>query len=568
MKASRIALAGGLALSVMALMGAGRPTPNVIARGGTLTVALPPQTNLTWYIPQMNAANDSVYNGWIEDQLFQPMIYLNDSYQIVTQNSIAQHITSNKQGTIYHVFLNKKWHWSNGSPVTSHDVLFTYNFIKAASAPNAPSPWPFVGAGTGDLPQGIKSVAANGPYEVTFTLKHPANKQWFEYNGLLQLTPLPAQQFDKYGTNWTKEAAYMGSIATNPKTGMGLVDGPFRLTKATPNQEWIMRPNERYDGHKASVARLVFAYEASNAAEFAALRTGTVNLGYLDPSQLGAKGALTSQGDKIFPGYSLGVFWTEMNMWPASAQRSVFGQLYVRKALMMSIDQKAYIHSILHGYGSPQYGPIPQTPRTKFYDPKAEPVIPYNLAKAKKLLTSHGWREVNGVMTKGKQKMNWTMIYVTGSQAGLEQVQLMKADWAKIGVRVNLKGETFGSFLGITANKKNGSWQLAEGSGWIYNGPGWMPTGGQLFSSTAPSGTGYSNRHEDYLINQTHRPYATEAQFMRAFNAYEAYTASQLPMLWNANPATINVAGPTLIGGRRFSNPVTGNPSFNMMRVK
>jgi peptide/nickel transport system substrate-binding protein len=255
-------------------------------------------------------------------------------------------------------------------------------------------------------------------------------------------------------------------------------------------------------------------------------------------------------------------------MWPASPYKSIFDNLYVRQALQDSTDQQAIVKSLYKGYGVPQYGPVPAIPNTKFYDAKAEPATPYNLTKAKQLLTSHGWKEVNGVMTKGGQKMQFPLIYVTGSQTTLLQVELMQADWAKIGVKVSLKGENFNEFISTTSQKTNTSWALAVGSGWIYDGPGWLPTGGQLFSSTAPSGTGYANLHENYLINQTHKPYATEGQFMSAFFRYEAYTAQQLPFLWLPNPATINVAAPNVVGAKQYVNSVTGNPAFNMMSIK
>jgi peptide/nickel transport system substrate-binding protein len=293
-----------------------------------------------------------------------------------------------------------------------------------------------------------------------------------------------------------------------------------------------------------------------------------VNFGYIDPSQLGAAKSLTAVGDTIFPGYSLGVFWTEMNMWPASPAKSIFDQLYVRQALQESTNEPAIVKDLYKGYGVAQYGPLPSTPRTKFYDPKAEPVIPYNLSKAKKLLTSHGWKEVNGVMTKGSQKMNFTMIYVSGDETTLQQAELMQSDWQKIGIKTTLKGEPFDTFISMTSDKTNTSWQLAVGSGWDYNGPGWMPTGGQLFSSTAPSGTGYSNAHENALIAATHKPYATQADFMKAFYQYEAYTAAQLPFLWLPNPAGIDVAGPTVVGAKQYANFTTGNPGFNYMSVK
>lgn len=576
MQLRTLMLVGSAAAASVVMSACGSTSPSqpaantsTVSHGNTLTMALPEDTNINWYIPITDAANDSDYNTWLQDQIYQPLIYLNDKYQIVPKYSVASRITYNKLGTVYHVYIGKQWKWSNGTPVTAQDLLFTWHVVQAASATNAPAPWPFVGAGTGDIPSGVKSVVANNSHEVTFTLDHPENQQWFIYNGLIQLTPMPASVFDKDGSNWSQEIRYLGSIATNPAASAEKIsDGPFILTSAQPSQEWVLKPNPDYGGHRATVKKLVFAYEASNAAEFAALRTGTVNLGYLDPSQLGSKAQLTRLGDKIFPGYSLGVFWVNMNMWPASPTKSVFDQLYVRQALEQSIDQQAIVKSIYHGYAIPQYGPLPSTPKTEYYSAAAEPVMPYNLKAAKKLLTSHGWKEVNGVMTKGNQKMQWTMIYATGSEATLQMAELMKADWARIGVDVTLRGENFNQFISMTSNKTNTQWQLGVGTGWTYNGPGWMPTGGELFASNAPSGTGYGNAHENALIAATHLPYPNQADFLKAFYRYEAFTAAQLPFLWVPNPATINVAAPDVVGAEQYMNSTTYNPGFNFMSVK
>ncbi len=548
-------------------------TPTTPQKGGTLTVALPPQTNLDWYLPINTASSDQIYNGWMDNQIYKPLIFLNDQYQIVWKSSIASNITYNKAGTVFHVFIGKNWKWSNGQPVTAKDLLFTWNVVKAASAKNAPSPWPFVGGGTGDIPSGVQSVVENNSHEVTFTLKKPANQQWFIYNGLIQLVPMPSAVLNKYasGSNataadWTKEIQYLGSIGSKPSTAQLASDGPFELVSGTTNQQWIMKPNPAYGGTKPSVSKLEFVYEASSTSEFSALKQDQIDLGYLDPSQLGSKGELTSQGDKIIPAYSLGVFWTALNMWPGTSYASIFDHLYVRKALEMSTDQNAIVKDIYKGYGVPQYGPLPSTPKTQFYQASAEPKIPYNPSAAKKLLEAHGWKLKNGVMTnaQGKQ-LNLTLLWVTGAQSTQEQVQLMQQDWANIGIKTTLKGVNFNQFLTETSTKTSSAWQLAVGSGWVYNGPGWLPTGGQLFGTNAPSGTGYSNKEEDKLIAATHVPYATQADFMNAFFKYEAYTAQQLPMLWLPNPASINVNSPKVHGAVKWGNPVTADPQFNHM---
>lgn len=555
-----------VAITMLVSAGAMFAPATFAATGGAIEFAEAPQTNLTWFIPMFNAANDSVANSQLIDQLYKPMLWINNDYSINWKSSIADKVTYNSQGTVYHVFLNKKWKWSNGQPVTTKDVMFTWNMIKAASASNAPAPWPFVGAGTGDIPNGIKNVVANNPYELTITLDKPANQQWFEYNGIIQLTPMPAAVWDKY-SNPMQEVKYLGANATKP-TFDTVVDGPFKMQSGIENQAWTIVPNPTYPGHKSTVSKIVFNYESSNTQELAALRTGQLNVGYLDQSEIGSEGVLTSVGDTVKPEYGFGIFWTEMNMWPGSPTKSIFDQLYVRQALQMSVDSVGISQDIYKGYAVPLTGPIPPTPRTKYLDPKlANPLYPYNLAKAKQLLTSHGWKMKNGVMQKGNQKMSFTMLVASGTTAGTDTAELMKQDWAQIGVNVTIKLIPFSTEIAVTSNKSDHSWALATGSGWFYNGPGFYPTGGQLFASTAPSGTGFADPKEDALIAATHTPYANSAITMQHFMAYEDYTAKVLPFLWGQNIATLQVVGPNAHNVYQYLDSATAFPQMQYWTV-
>lgn len=532
-----------------------KPTP-----GGTIVIAQAAQTNYNWYLPITDASFD--YNAGLYDEIYKPLLWINNNYSINWQSSIANKITYNKSGTIYHVFLNPKWKWSNGQPVTSKDVLFTWHVIQAASSANAPAPWPYVGEGTGDIPSGIKSVVANNPYEFTVTLDQPANQQWFIYNGLIQLVPMPAAAWDIH-KNIMKEIKYLGEEATNPNF-ISVVDGPFKLQKAVPNQYWTLIPNPEYSGHKSIVSKIILAYEASNTAEFAALRTGEVNVGYMDLSQIGSSKALTSQGDSIVPEYTFGYFDTELNLFPGSQVRGIFKNLYVRQAMEMGINNQAINQYIYHGYADPIDGPIPNIPKTKFYDPALNTnPYPFNIAAGKKLLESHGWKLVNGVMTKGSEKMKFTMLYPSGTLSETDAVELMQQDWAQEGIDIQVKPLSFSSLISLTSDVKNpNGWQMATGLGWYYDGPGFYPSGGGLFGTGASSGDGYSNSEEDALIHATHLPYPTEQQNMQVFFKYEEFTAKHLPVLWQNNQATLTVHAPNIHGTIQYADASVGIPQM------
>lgn len=538
---------------VPAAASVGKPTS-----GGTIVFAQQPQTSYTWYIPIVDAQYD--YNAGLYDEIYKPLLWINNNYSINWQSSIADKITYNKTGTVYHIYLNPKWHWSNGMPVTSRDFMFTWDIIKAASAANAPAPWPYVGAGTGDIPSGVKSVVANSSYEVTMTLNQPTNQDWFIYNGIIQIVPMPHIWDVK--SNMTAELKYLGAQAINPHF-VSVVDGPFKLGKVVPDQTWTLLPNTAYSGHKSLVKKIVLLYEGSNSAEFAALKTGAANMGYLDVSQWGARNQLTQSGDVITPEYTFGFFDTALNLFPGSPVRSIFKHLYVRQAMQMGLDNSAINNSIYHGFAPPIDGPLPKNPSTTFYDPALNTnPYPFNIKAGKTLLTSHGWHEVNGIMTKGHLKMNFQMLYAAGSTSSSETAELMQQDWEEEGIKITLKPVPFSTLIGEASQSYAPHWDMATGTGWYYDGPGFYPSGDGLFNTGASSGFGYSSQEEDRLIDATHIPYATSKENMAAFDRYELYTAKALPVLWQNNAATLVVHAPDVHDSVKYADASPGIPQM------
>ncbi|WDM03008.1 peptide ABC transporter substrate-binding protein [Alicyclobacillus cycloheptanicus] len=501
-------------------------------KGGTLVSALPASTDITWYLPISNVANQSLYNAQMNEMEYWPLLYLDNKYNIDYNDSIAKNIVASSDGLTYHVYLHNNYKWSDGQPVTTKDILFTWNVIKAASASNAPSPWPYVDANYGDIPNGIKSIVANNDYEFTITLKKPANQQWFEYNGIGQLIPMPAHAWDKYPNDMTQELKYLGQNATDPNFIINSpVDGAFKLTSATDKEKWVLTPNKYFGGHKSTLDKWVLVYEASSDAEIAAVKSGAVNLGYLPLTQYSEENQLKSSGITITPmPNGFGYFDVTLNMNKGSKLGSVFSQLYVRQALEMGIDQNTINSKIWHNYAPPQYGPIPADPATKFLDPKlSKPLYPYNPAKGKQLLEQHGWKEVNGVMTKDGQQLAFTLMYPSGDETVTQTAELEQQDWAQEGVKVTLKPLPFAQLLGYMA--KPTGWDAASEQGIAYSGS--YPSGDGIFQPGGLDNYGYNDATENQWITKTTEPSPNEQAIMKTFFGYEEYTAKNLPVLWS-----------------------------------
>ncbi|NMP25001.1 hypothetical protein [Sulfobacillus harzensis] len=108
-----------LAMGIAAVAaGCGSTSHSAASAGatGTLTTAVTPATNLDWFLPIDPASNNYIYNATLDDQIFKPLIFLNDQYHIVWKSSVASKITYNHTGTVYHVFLSRKWRGPTVNP--------------------------------------------------------------------------------------------------------------------------------------------------------------------------------------------------------------------------------------------------------------------------------------------------------------------------------------------------------------------------------------------------------------------------------------------------------------------
>lgn len=529
---------GTLLVTVLAACGASSRSTGTIGKahdGGVAVYALQPQTSPNWFFPLRSLAADTVVNAQTSSMLYKPLVYFNKNDQLDYHHSIAEQVSWNTNGTVYTVKLNPKWHWSNGRPVTAQDVVFTWDIMRAASLPNTNYDWTFSGQGFGGIPGDWKSVVAQGQHTVQVVTTKPCNPQWFVRNGLDEIIPVPKSIWDKYPTNMTREMAFISSVANSPlNQAYRVVDGPYKLSAYQANAYWDFVPNPHYDGHTSYLKKVVFQYETSTTEQFTALQSDTVNVGYLGTSLLADRKQLTQDTMKV--AYPLGFNYIMLNLNPNAPGGthigSAFQELAVRQALEYGVDQAGIIKTIFHGYGAIDDGPLASKPPIKYYDPalKQQPYA-FNVKRGRELLLKNGWHDVNGVMTKGDMKLEFTLTYASGSQSGSNEMQLLKSDWAQEGIVVDLEQQPFDT-VASDSQQNSTKWDAAywgQGNigGWTYGNP--YPSGGGLFATHgAENGGAYSSQTMDALIQKTYDP-GTPTQTLHALYQYEVYAADQLP---------------------------------------
>ncbi|WP_205787308.1 ABC transporter substrate-binding protein [Specibacter cremeus] len=503
--------------------------------------------------------------------MFRPLYWFGDQGKAQVNDSLslaAEPVYSNGGKTV--TIKLKPYNWSNGTPVSSTDVMFWYNMAKAEKTNYAA----YV---PGQFPDNVVSASAPDAQTVVFNTDKAYSEQWFLYNQLGQITPMPAA-WDMTAANTKGDCATnqsgcaavykylisqskdLPTYATNPL--WQVVDGPWTLKSFSSDGHITFVPNTKYSGPvKASLKEFKEVPFTTDDAEFNVLRGGsTLDVGYLPTQDLSAPRPENTTPDQPGPNplsknYTLAP-WNlyGINYFPINYNNPtvgpIFKQLYFRQAFQSVVDQPAILKSAAKNYGFQTTGPVPLFPDSPLISQveKNNP-YPFNIDAAKKDLTDNGWTVTAGSaatcskpgtaagdcgagITAG-QKLEFTLQYASGQQTITTAMESLKSNAGQAGIVLNLVPAPFNTVTGtaVPCSGKTCTWQMGNwGGGWVY-APDYYPTGETLFQTGAGSNSGsYSNPAMDKLIADS-----TTQSGTAVMQAYEDALAKDVPVIWQPN---------------------------------
>ncbi|NTU81193.1 MAG: peptide ABC transporter substrate-binding protein, partial [Chloroflexales bacterium] len=335
--------------------------------------------------------------------------------------------------------------WSDGSPLTAADVVFTYDYCadKATACT------------TSTVFQGIKSVEAIDDYTVKITWEAPTTNQYKTFtsqNGRI----LQKAQFDgcigaAASTVAKCQTANLAPIGT----------GPYKLVEFKPGDVALYELNENYrDPDKPFFKRVELkgGGDAPSAAR-AIFQTGETDWAWNLQVEAAVLKQLVEQGGqgKLVTYNTSNVERVLINFTnpdPAlGAERSQLSQphpfltdLKVRQALAKAIDRQAIAEQL--------YGPTGYPTCTfLWYAPYAASIneifqgCAQDIEGANALLDEAGWaRGSDGVRAKDGKRLS--VLFQTSVNTLRQKTQeLIKANWEAIGVEVELKSVDGGVYF-------------------------------------------------------------------------------------------------------------------------
>ena len=282
-------------------------------------------------------------------QLYDPLVRLNLKGQ--PELVLAESVDSNKTATEWTIKLKKGVKFHDGSPLTSKDILFTFNRIVTGEFPGSNVLGPL------DLKR------STAPDDLTVVLKYSS-----PYSILYEALA------GRY------EYLYVVPIGYNPKKPIGT--GPFKLKSFTPGRESVVvKFPEYWEQPKPYLDEVRTININDETAQVSALQSGQVDV--IDYLTAGSIATLESSGFVVSIAETGG--WSPITM---RVDKPPFTDNRVREAMKLVVDRPTMLESVFAGNGkaaNDHFGRF--TPAVEsFHLPQHE----QDLEKAKSLLTAAG----------------------------------------------------------------------------------------------------------------------------------------------------------------------------------
>jgi len=324
-----------------------------------------------------------------------------------TTSSLAESWTWTKP-TELKVTLKKGVLFSDGTPVTSKDVVATYAFFSLKKKGIKPSP-------RSGAFKTIQRVEAPSDYEVIFKLEKPDAS--FVTNLVISIYP-ESRAFDD---------AY--SEKNLPPTC-----GPFVLTKASSNKV-TLKTNQKYTlGSKPTIKGLEFLIVRDETTRFAKIRKGEADIlqNSMDRSKL--KGLEAKHKDlRVQQKPALNTNYLGFNFKDKNIQNPD-----VRTAISLAIDREQVIEYVLAGYAKPAMLP----PGSTFHFESKQQTR--DLKTAKSLLQKAGFTTEPSKNKKGNQLQ--VTITTTTSDTRVRAAKVLANQLKEAGIDASVRTLEWGKF--------------------------------------------------------------------------------------------------------------------------
>lgn len=297
-------------------------------------------------------------------------------------------------------YLRKGITWWDGTAVTAHDVLYTYQQMKD----------PAMGYPNVNALRFIKDVRLINDHAVKFTF----DKVYADILTDSDIMPVPRHIHEQVGMDFGRYP---------------VGNGPYRIKEWIAGTGIVLEANDEYFRGRPSLDELIVRYYANAPQMFEDFRTGGLDL-IFNIAPAAAQEIRRDEDVTIHsrPGNTyLYVAWNH--------EHPFLKEPEVRRALAMAVDRKRLVNEIYGGRAELSRGPLP--PSSWGYDEAIE-MIDHNVDRARAVLEAQGFVDFNRNRIIDKDRKDFTLRMITNAE-NPDRVAILSyvaEDLQQIGIRV------------------------------------------------------------------------------------------------------------------------------------
>jgi peptide/nickel transport system substrate-binding protein len=394
--------------------------------------------------PYLSGGTKEVYAS---SMVIEPLARYDEKGELVPM--LVTEIPTLENGGVAKDLLSMTWKikpgvkWSDGTPFTAEDAIFTWKYCTA----------PDGGCAQAAQYEGVKSVEAPDPQTIKITFTEPKPYPYSAFVGA-QSPVIQKKQFEN-----CVGAKAPGCTDANFKP---VGTGPFVVKDFKPNDVITLTANTNYrDAAKPAFASVTLkgGGDAASAAR-AVLETGEYDYGWnmqVEPEVLATmmkagKGQLVTAFGTQVERINLNHYNADPALGPKRSTKEAgphpsLSDPAVRRALSMAIDRDIIDEAGYGEAGRPTCNIVPGPPA--YASTKNDSwCLKQDVEGANKLLEDAGWKKgPDGIRAKNGVRLSY--LYTTSTNSVRQATQeLVKAMWAEIGVDAELRNASASVFFG------------------------------------------------------------------------------------------------------------------------
>jgi len=388
--------------------------------GGTLVIGAEQEPDCAAWIQNCAAAS---WGTWIYGGLTMPRLFDFDaeSSELVPSKVLDgdPKLDDTDAGMTVTYTLADDAVWSDGQPMTSTDLKFTWDSVKNGSDIYDKSGY-----------QDITAIDDSNPKVavVTFGQDYAAWKELF--GGSYGFYPSHLLQGKDANAEMTNGYKWSG--------------GPWMLDHWTKGQELVLVPNPKYFGDKPNLEKVVFKFIPETAAEVEAYKSAQVAAIY-PQAQLELQ-ELENAPDTEF---SAGKTLSFEALW-FNTTKAPLDDVHVRKALAYATDRKAIVDALFKPV-DPKIEPIQaiMTPANEKWYSDPFKIYTRDLDKVAEHMKEGGWAKgSDGIWAKGGQKASLELNSTAGNARRERTGEILQSQWKEAGFELKLNYTAAGTIFG------------------------------------------------------------------------------------------------------------------------